>query len=232
LSLCPRPYPRRRWFLQQETGLFKFRLEELERRGGNSLSKFMKSAKITFDKISDGEKAGLSSSLRFNLAMREFESSSFYKIPFAQATDLIMRREVYVMDGFAYVPSGKLVSIVTARFRSNLSRSLAKAAAAFSNIAEDSRIGPLLKNMNRQYTGRDFGKDDTALAGELTAANIDDFAKRSMPLCMRQTHEGLKKVRSDEERRLERSDRKGIILPSYITNNLLLVASLIVGPQA
>lgn len=183
----------RRWFLQQETGLFKFRLEELERRGGNSLSKFMKSAKITFDKISDGEKAGLSSSLRFNLAMREFESSSFYKIPFAQATDLIMRREVYVMDGFAYVPSGKLVSIVTARFRSNLSRSLAKAAAAFSNIAEDSRIGPLLKNMNRQYTGRDFGKDDTALAGELTAANIDDFAKRSMPLCMRQTHEGLKK---------------------------------------
>jgi DNA primase large subunit len=77
----------------------------------------MKSARITFDKISDGEKSGLSSQLRFNLSMREFESSSFYKIPFAQATDLIMRREVFVTDGFAFVPSGKLVSIVTARFR-------------------------------------------------------------------------------------------------------------------
>lgn len=183
----------RRWFLTQETNLFKFRLEELERRGGGSLSKFMKQARITFDKISDSEKSSLSSQLRFNLSMRDYESSSFYKIPFAQATDLIMRREVFVTDGFAYVPSGKLVSIVTARFRSNLSRSLARAAASFSNIAEDSRIGPLLKNMNRQYTGRDFSKDSAALAGELTAANVDEYAKRSMPLCMRQAHNGLNK---------------------------------------
>jgi len=41
-------------------------------------------------------------------------------------------------------------------------------------------------------------------------------------------------VRSGEERsderRLEQSDRKYIILPSYITNNLLLVASLLASP--
>jgi len=36
-----------------------------------------------------------------------------------------------------------------------------------------------------------------------------------------------KKVRSDEERRLERNDSKIIILLSCITNNLSLVASLL-----
>jgi len=38
---------------------------------------------------------------------------------------------------------------------------------------------------------------------------------------------GLAKVRMDEERRLERSDSENITQPSYITNNLPLVASLL-----
>jgi DNA primase large subunit len=131
--------------------------------------------------------------LRFNLSESDFQNSTFYKIPFAQASDLIKNREVVVQAGVAYVPGTKLVSIVTARYRANLSRSLAKAAASFAAIAEDARIGPLLKNMNQQYTGKNFNKNLSGVEGELTAANVDDHAKRSMPLCMRQAHMGLKK---------------------------------------
>ncbi|GMH74598.1 hypothetical protein TrLO_g4236 [Triparma laevis f. longispina] len=182
----------RRWLLTQELALFKFRLEDLEKRGGKDMTLFMRSAQISFDKISHDEKNGMQSELRFNMSYRDFEASSFYKIPFAEAVDLIGRRLVHVRGGYAYVPGGKLVSIICARFRSHLSRSLAKASASFSHVSSDTRIGPLLKNMNKQYTGRDFGKQ-TAVEGDMNASNVDEYAERSMPLCMRQVHDGLKK---------------------------------------
>jgi DNA primase large subunit len=50
--------------------------------------------------------------------------------------------------------------------------------------------------MNSQYTGPGGG-NGTAYGvdgeGALTAANVDDMASRSMPLCMRQLHRGLQR---------------------------------------
>jgi len=194
----------RRWLLTQEVVLFRHRLAELEKEDTAGLGKFMVNAKITFDRVPDTAKQDrvFARSLKYNMSEQEFQSCTFYKIPFDQAADLIKSREVFVQGGFAFVPSNKLISIVTARFRAKLSKSLAKAAASFAHIAEDARIGPLLKNMNSQYTGRDFAKGQTGV-GELTADNVDEFAKRSMPLCMRQAHVGLlkdKKLKHDSRR--------------------------------
>eukprot|EP00518_Triparma_eleuthera_P006325 CAMPEP_0182472074 /NCGR_PEP_ID=MMETSP1319-20130603/21493_1 /TAXON_ID=172717 /ORGANISM="Bolidomonas pacifica, Strain RCC208" /LENGTH=481 /DNA_ID=CAMNT_0024672703 /DNA_START=159 /DNA_END=1601 /DNA_ORIENTATION=- len=183
----------RRWLLTHETLLFKFRLEELEKRGGSDLKAFLKGAAMEFDRLSGADKEDMKDKLRFGMSPRDFEAQHFYKVPFAQATDLLARRQVYVGSGFAYVPSSKLVTIVTARFRMNLSKSLSLAAASFAVVSQDTRVGPLLKNMNRQYTGRSFGDDAAGAAGDLTAATVDDYAKRSMPLCMRAAHDGLKK---------------------------------------
>jgi DNA primase large subunit len=185
----------RRWLLTHEVALFRHRLERLEREDPKGLRSFMQSAGMSFEELEPKAKQEprWGRLLRFNLSESDFQNSTFYKIPFAQASDLIKNREVVVQAGVAYVPGTKLVSIVTARYRANLSRSLAKAAASFAAIAEDARIGPLLKNMNQQYTGKNFNKNLSGVEGELTAANVDDHAKRSMPLCMRQAHMGLKK---------------------------------------
>jgi hypothetical protein len=43
--------------------------------------------------------------------------SSFRRVPFQQALQLISSRAVYLEGGYAYVPLGRLVSIITTRVR-------------------------------------------------------------------------------------------------------------------
>lgn len=64
-----------------------------------------------------------------------------------------------------------------------LSRALAEAANKFDTVAEDPRIGPLLKNMNKQYIGNDFAKNESG--EKLTADRVQYAADNHMPLCMK-----------------------------------------------
>ena len=50
------------------------------------------------------------------------QQTDFFKVPFAQALDLVAKRKVLVKGGMAYVPSSNVTSIVVARFRTNLSK--------------------------------------------------------------------------------------------------------------
>jgi hypothetical protein len=54
---------------------------------------------------------------------------------------------------------------------------LADAALMFDNVSADSRIGPLLKNMNKQYVGRDFSKSSQA-TDKLTPDQVPFFTPR------------------------------------------------------
>jgi len=75
----------------------------------------------------------------------------------------------------------------------HLSESLIHASKAFASVvSEDSRIGPMLKSMNQLYTGRDYSSSGM-VNNELTSQNVDEISKQSMPLCMRQMHDGLKR---------------------------------------
>ncbi len=87
----------------------------------------------------------------------------------------------------------RLASIVNSMFRDHLSSSLVFASKAFSTVvADDLRVGPILKNMNQLYSGRDYSTNSD-VEGTITSQNIDSLAKQSMPLCMRQLHDGLKR---------------------------------------
>ena len=84
----------------------------------------------------------------------------------------------------SYVPLSNIVSIIVSKFLILMSKSLALAAGVFGQVThyEATRIAPLLKSMNTQYTG----------PGP-SGATIDGLAEQSMPLCMRQLRDGLKK---------------------------------------
>lgn len=123
----------------------------------------------------------------------EFNSTEYYRVPFMEALRLVGNRECYLEKGYAYIPLAKIISIVEAKYRVMLSKSLAHAGNNIDHVTaeEHSRIAPLLKSMNSQYTG------PTHLTsienGEaFTAATVDANA-RSMPLCMSQLHSGLKR---------------------------------------
>jgi DNA primase large subunit len=179
----------RRWFLTQEFLLLKFRLEYLSTQ---DMGYFMASNGMNYDQVSMDEKkkhekklVGLSDVKEANVY-----STVFYKIPFQEALSLVASRQVFLHGGFAFVPLSKLISVILIRFRINLSKSLSEAVHFFDYASADNRIGSLLKNMNKQYTGKDFSKAQST--EKLTVDNIDNAADNNMPLCMKNLHNHLK----------------------------------------
>lgn len=190
LAFC-RSEDLRRWFITQECILFKYRLDALS---DDQRQVFMAQNGISYEIVSAEERAR-KASLLTNLAGVKSDSidrTTFYKVPFTQALQLIANRQVYLEGGFAYVPLQRVVSIITTRFRIQVSRALAEAALMFDTVASDIRIGPLLKNMNKQYIGNDFGTKGVS-TDKLTPEMVDVVAESSMPLCMKHLHNMLKK---------------------------------------
>lgn len=209
----------RRWFLAQETFLFKYQLEKIANASSRALESFLRQNNLNFDIVSKEEKTQYAD-LLLSIPIRPFgtaggnkdynnnNSSSnkvpslsdilntlYFKIPFQEATDLIATRQCLVRNGYAYVPLTKIVTIVTFKFRTSLSKSLSHASRMFSTVTADyAPILPLLNSMNSQYTGEKEYNDasSTGIGGdyELTHSNVYNYAS-SMPLCMQMLHEGL-----------------------------------------
>eukprot|EP00752_Nemacystus_decipiens_P014280 g12700.t1 len=180
----------RRWFLTQETALFRHRLEELST---DEMDSFIKEQGLFFEGVDAERKAALRSKLLSipGAPQLGFEGTTYYRIPFWQAADLIGRRQVYLEGGFAYVPVQRVVTIVVARYRMGISKSLMEASNHFAFVASDSRFGPLLQNMSKQYLGRDFGSADGTDSDKIKPGMLNTLAERSMPLCMKQLHTAL-----------------------------------------
>lgn len=156
---------------------------------------FMSNHGLADDKLDIDEKEALRDKLIGLAGVGElnFASTEFYKVPFQQALHMLSTRQVYIEKGFAYLPIGKLVATVVSRFRILLSRALIEASQMFDHVSGDTRIGPLLKNMNKQYIGKDFNKSSGGSVDKLTPEIIDEAADNNMPLCMKNLHQNLKK---------------------------------------
>lgn len=209
----------RRWFLTQECHLFRHRLESVaqtqgivgsassggKKRNNDALRNFLANNDFDLDCVSRAEKERLRDKLLSVPSAGgggimnpvDFHNTEYYRVPFVQALELVAKRECYILGGYAYVPLSRIVSIVAAKFRATLSKSLALAAGVFGQVVHDeqARIGPLLKSMNSQYTGP--GAPNAVLGADgqevLTAATVDALAAQSMPLCMKQLHRGLQR---------------------------------------
>uniref|UniRef100_A0A3Q2GSK8 DNA primase large subunit n=1 Tax=Equus caballus TaxID=9796 RepID=A0A3Q2GSK8_HORSE len=121
----------RRWFIQQEMDLLRFRFSILPK---DKIQSFLQDSHLHFEAISEEEK---------NLREQEIIASStslggpkleleyVYKIPFADALDLFRGRKVYLENGFAYVPLKDIVAIILNEFRAKLSKALALSTKSF-----------------------------------------------------------------------------------------------------
>lgn len=79
------------------------------------------------------------------------------------------------------------------RFRQNLSQALTAASQIFDGVvAGDVRVGPLLKNLSKQFVGADFSQRQTQSLDKLsTPEQVAAAAPTHFPLCMRHLHNGL-----------------------------------------
>eukprot|EP00939_MAST-03C_sp_MAST-3C-sp1_P001829 g1829.t1 len=195
LAFC-RKQEDRNWLCQQETTLFKYRFEG---ETSKEVDCFMRKNNLHYEQLSAEEKARYSTELQQVFRANKYGSqeskfeSQYFKVPFEQAIGLMQRRQVFLRGGFAFVPRDHLIELLRLRFRESLSRSLAKAFKFFPQIVRDGRIAPMVKNLSRQYMGKDYASNATASIENMTAEQVDSLSKKSFPMCMSNLHHELKR---------------------------------------
>lgn len=177
----------RRWFLQMETTLFRyrFRLETPEAQ-----RMFMEECKLPYKAITTAEFEAVKDKLgqvarSLNQPLPNAESF-FFKVPFEEVPELVSSRKIFLQRGHAYVPMGQIVAIVVSQFRSRLSKALVLTNRKWtSSIAEQEkhRLTPIVETLTTCYLGPDYShSNDNA---EISLKDLDNLANNSFPLCMR-----------------------------------------------
>lgn len=186
----------RRWFVTQEAVLFKLRYERAAREQVKLCLKFNN---IKFEDVSKTEKDNLlarllqsttifDATLKKNVKLNP--STDFYKIPFTEALPLVKKRRVFLLNGYAYVPTEILGDVVADRFKEVLSVKLCAMAKKLPNMGEEERLLPILKNITLMYAGRDC---DRSLNLKINLNELDKIARQSFAPCMLQMHLSLRR---------------------------------------
>uniref|UniRef100_A0A8C6TJP1 DNA primase large subunit n=1 Tax=Neogobius melanostomus TaxID=47308 RepID=A0A8C6TJP1_9GOBI len=182
----------RRWFIQQEVELFRFRFNYLKEEP-KLLHKFLHRNNLHYDAISAEEKITLKGHLinsSYAGSGPKVEEQDFYKVPFQDALDLVKTRKVYLKGGYVYIPHTDIVTIVLNDFRTRLSKALALTARSLPIVHSDERLQPLLNHLSHAYVGQDYSNQKNV--GKISLDQIDSLSGKSFPLCMRQLHQSLR----------------------------------------
>jgi len=177
----------RRWFLQNEIDLFKWRFVN---NPPEDLNAWLTANGLQYEAISREEAAALKEKLQEMAACRREDKAEerreHFKVPFEEVVDLVRQRRVFCRAGFAYVPQTDLVSIVATRVRAHLSKQLSLHARVWPSLREEEqeRLSGFLENLATQYVGTDDYSDGKASGLKASVADLPMLAKRSMPLCM------------------------------------------------
>uniref|UniRef100_A0A1A8EWW6 DNA primase large subunit n=1 Tax=Nothobranchius korthausae TaxID=1143690 RepID=A0A1A8EWW6_9TELE len=180
----------RRWFIQQEVDLFRYRFNELPSK---QKLEFLHKNNLQYDAISLKEKKELQEKLvssTYTVSGITVEDQDFYKVPFQDALDLVKTRKVFLKEGYAYIPHQDIVTIVLNDFRTRLSKALALTARSLPAVHSDERLQPLLNHLSHAYLGQDYSIQKNV--GKISLEQIDSLSGKSFPLCMRQLHQALR----------------------------------------
>ncbi|XP_041865895.1 DNA primase large subunit isoform X2 [Melanotaenia boesemani] len=180
----------RRWFIQQEVDLFRYRFNQLDSK---QKLEFLHRNNLQYEAISSKEKKDLQDKLvnsSYAVSGITVETCDFYKVPFQDALDLVRTRKVYLKAGYAYIPHQDIVTIVLNDFRTRLSKALALTARSLPAVHSDERLQPLLNHLSHAYVGQDYSIQKNV--GKISLEQIDSLSGKSFPLCMRQLHQSLR----------------------------------------
>jgi DNA primase large subunit len=189
----------RRWFLQNEVELFKWRFVN---NPPDNMNEWLKGHSMNYAAISKDEATTLKPYLLAAFLARPhpkesdptslFERQEHYKVEFEQVLDLVRQRRVYLHRGFAYVPASDLVSIVANQVRMHLSKQLSSMARAWPALREEEseRLSSFLESLATQYVGDDYSQPRNG-GVKVSIADLPMLSRRSFPLCMANQHAKL-----------------------------------------
>ncbi|KAL7570128.1 hypothetical protein ACA910_019971 [Epithemia clementina (nom. ined.)] len=212
LSYCQTEHLRR-WFLLHECDLLKIRLQLLSHEQlGKLVESYLGIKPIDNERkeelrpqlLLQSSVTGLQTSNNssgFLISASEFQRTQFFSVPFTKALDLIAKRECYLEGGQAYISQNKVEAILVGQFRAQLSRQLSTLQqdvsldTSLQHDPEGSRVYPLLKNLSRCLVHKEQTSvtDYTMNGGAALSASTVGSHVSSMPLCMREMHNGMKK---------------------------------------
>lgn len=179
----------RRWFIARELELFRLRFSKLKKEETET---FLKCEGFRYEHISNEKKSELANHLvdstMKNYSHAKVESTDFYRVRFVEALDLIKNRKVYVEKGYAYIPNEDFISVLSSRFRSEISQALNVASKRLPELEIDQRLVLLLKGLHNSYSGNDYSTSKSLVPIE----SLDSLSIKAFPLCMRHLHESLR----------------------------------------
>ncbi|KAL5022677.1 hypothetical protein ScPMuIL_001832 [Solemya velum] len=180
----------RRWFIQQELDLLRYRFQNENKESRDT---FLKQNNLNYDPISDEEKNSIFDNLASsgNAGSVKVKTTEYFKVPFTDALDLVKGRKVYLHKGLAYIACDDMVSILLTVYRTYLSHALAVTARVLPHLQEDDRLLPMLCGLSKRYLGQDYTAKKSNI-GQVTAEMIDMLSKQSFPPCMQQLHHSLR----------------------------------------
>jgi DNA primase large subunit len=183
----------RRWFLQNELELFKWRFVN---NPPEDRAAWLRAKGLQYEAISRDEYEEIKEELHQALSSRRdldpaAERSEHYKVAFEEVVDLVRQRRVYLRGGSAFVPAADLVSIVATAVRAQWSRRLATASHQWPALREEEadRLSSFLEGLATQYVGDDYSRPRSGSAVSL--ADLPTVSRRSFPLCMHNMHAKL-----------------------------------------
>lgn len=207
----------RRWFVNQEVALLRYRFEVLAEIGKErdefikyAIGLIAKKSPETIRIVSPAELDVILDQLRI-LYPNADRHSSFYNVPWELVPDMVAKRSVLMYRGRAYVPYEKCVSIIYNFYKEELERSL-EAIAREIPFLRDDRIVPLLEALRRCDYSLDasMASSSSGLVDQLTAGDIDK-ASVHFPLCMQHLHRNL---RADRHLKFNGRQQYGLFLKS------------------
>lgn len=198
----------RKKFIKNEALLFKIRYNLLPPREQEEFIN-LNLDKLSWAYISSTEKellfeslfAATSSAIRMAIdpSMLAFSNNeqlrnhikvneSFIKLPFEKVPNLVSSRSVYLLKGFAYVPTALQLNLLAVEFQDSLSLNLTRTFQMLPRLEEDDRLLPLLNNLSHNFSSiqlHDFGGDNGGGSNsDITAQSITSpEIMKHFPLC-------------------------------------------------
>ncbi|XP_015572159.1 probable DNA primase large subunit isoform X2 [Ricinus communis] len=184
----------RKWFLSNETALFRYRFCLLTAEPQRAL---LQEFGLPYKAVPSAELESIKDKLvqvARSIAL-PFPSSDaiFYKVPFEEVPELVAGRRVFIRKGHAYVAPNQVVSLVVTQFRSILSKALTLTNRKWTSMIrelEKHRLTPIVEALSTSYLGPDYSQPKEF--AEISIKDIDMVAKSSFPLCMRHLFEKLR----------------------------------------
>jgi len=179
----------RRWFVGQETDVFKLKLMQATPQ---EISRFMSVHELSFTVVGPEEKEEHKEALNAALKSSYHEGNlsvdqlTYYKVHFTEAMDLVRKRTSLLVGGHCYVPETEMATLLAQKFKSLLTQNLAYTAKILPNLDEDERLIKMLTDLDRRYTGSmdEFNNESSDV---VTPEMIKPLAseKGAFPLCMK-----------------------------------------------